>query len=190
MSDTRDFDLKVERVANAIRGIPRRAATLAVNFSKDRFRAQNWVDHTTQPWKPRSTKTWRKKAERPGRAILVKSGRLRRSIRVISVSAERIIIGTDVPYAEAHNDGFRGKVKQLVKKHTRRRYGRVSSTNIETRKTSSRRGMIGEITVKEHERTIDQNIPRRRFIGSSAVLNSQLERMITVEIVRAFKNSY
>lgn len=188
MSDTRDFDLKVERVANALMAIPRRAATMAVNFSTDRFRAQNWADFTREPWKARSVNTWRKKAERPGRAILVKSGRLRRSIRVISISADRIIIGTDVPYAEVHNDGFSGKVKQTVKKHTRKRYGRVSSTNLETRKTTSRRGRIGESEVKEHERTIDQNIPRRRFIGSSAVLNRQLERMITVEIVRAFKN--
>jgi hypothetical protein len=188
MSDTRDFDLKVERVANAIRGIPRRAATLAVNFSKDRFRAQNWVDHTTQPWKPRSTKTWRRKAERPGRAVLVLSGKLRRSVRVVSISAERIVIGSDDIKAQVHNDGFRGKVKQTVKKHTRKRYGRVSSSNLATRKTTSRRGMIGESEVNEYERTIDQNIPRRRFIGSSAVLNRQLERMITVEIVRAFKN--
>lgn len=188
MKETADFDLKVERVANALRGIPRRAGTLAVNFSKERFRAQNWVDNITEPWKPRSAKTWRKKAERPGRAILVKRGRLRRSIRVISISATRIVIGTDVPYAQAHNDGFRGAVKQMVKKHTRRRYGRISSTNLDTRKTSSRRGVVGEITVKEHERTINQNIPRRRFLGSSAVLKSQLERMITVEIIRAFKN--
>jgi phage gpG-like protein len=161
---------------------------MAVNFSKERFRAQNWVDNLTEPWKPRGKNSWRKKAERPGRAILVKSGRLRRSIRVISITADRIVIGTDVPYAQAHNYGFRGEVKQTVKKHTRRRYGRVSSTNIASRKTTTRRGMIGESEVKEHQRTINQNIPRRRFIGSSAVLNRQLERMITVEIIRAFKN--
>ena len=32
------------------------AATEAVNFSKDRFRQQNWVGHRTLPWKKRKGK--------------------------------------------------------------------------------------------------------------------------------------
>lgn len=188
MLETQEFDKMVDRVAGALRAIPRRAGVLAVNFSKDRFRHQGWFDHTAEPWAKRK-KGWGR-AERPGRAILVKSGRLRRSPRVISVSPDRVVVGTDVPYARAQNEGFKGKVKQNVKAHTRRKLGKIQSTNIETRKRGSRRGQVGTIAVKAHTRTIEQNIPARRFMGNSALLNSQLERMITVEILRAVKNKY
>lgn len=189
MQETLEFDQMVNRVAGALRAIPRRAGVLAVNFSKDRFRSQSWVDNIREPWKKRKAESWGRKP-RKGRAILVDSGRLRRSIRVISTSPDRVVIGTDVPYAEAHNEGFTGKITQKVKAHTRRKFGRIQSTNIETRKRSSRRGQVGGGQVKAHTRIIDQKIPRRRFIGSSALLNRQLERMITVEIVRAVKNKY
>lgn len=189
MKETAEFDQMVNRVAGALRAIPRRAGVLAVNFSKNRFRKQGWFDHTAEPWEKRK-KGWGK-PERPGRAILVKSANgLLRSIRVISTSPDRVVIGTPAPYAKVHNEGFKGKVTQNVKAHTRRKFGKIQSTNIDTRKRSSRRGQVGEVEVKEHTRTINQNIPQRRFMGNSALLNSQLERMITVEIVRAVKNKY
>lgn len=188
MQETAEFDQLVNRVAGAIGAIPRRAGVLAVNFSKDRFRHQGWFDRAPEPWAKRK-KGWGK-AERPGRAILVKSGRLRRSIRVVSTSPDRVVIGTDVPYAKAHNEGFEGSVKQNVRAHERRKYGKIQSTSIETRKRSGRRGVVGTVQVKAHSRTIDQKIPERRFIGNSALLESQLTRMITVEIQRAIKNKY
>lgn len=184
-----EFDQMMDKVSRAINSIPRRAGALAVNFSTQRFRSQSWVDHTTDPWPKRKRSSWGKKQERPGRAILVKTGKLRRSIRVISVSPVRVVIGTDVPYARAHNDGFRGKVKQNVKAHSRTRFGMAQSSVIGTRKGTTRRVRMMDVKVKAHTRTIRQNLPRRRFIGTSAVLDKQLERMITVEIMRAVKNT-
>ena len=189
MNELADFDRMMDRVSRAINDIPRRAGVLAVNFSKQRFRSQAWINHTTDPWPKRKRAAWSKKLERPGRAILVKTGRLRRSIRVISVSALRVVIGTDVPYAEAHNNGFRGRIKQQVRPYTRRKFGKVQSSSIATRKSTTKRGQVGDVNVRAHTRTINQNIPRRRFIGTSAVLDKQLERMITVEIIRAVKNT-
>lgn len=171
MKELSEFDAVTRRVITAIYQLPRRAATVAVNFSKERFRAGNWVDHTTEPWKPRKETTW-KKPERKGRAILVKSGRLRRSIRIESVTAERAVLATDVPYARAHNEGFKGSVEQEVKQHERRKP----------------RSRTERVTVKSHKRTIKQNIPKRQFIGTSAVLERQLQRMINAELMRTIKN--
>ena len=58
------------------------------------------MDSALQSWRPR------KKAD-TGRAILVKSGRLKRGIRAIPLSnLQEIKIGNDVPYAQAHNEGL------------------------------------------------------------------------------------
>ena len=94
------------------------------------------------------------------------SGRLRRSIRTTHVDRDSAAIGTDVEYAQAHNDGFRGRVNQRVRSHYRK--GRK---------------------VKSFKRTINQNIPQRQFIGNSAVLDRRIHRMMTVEIIRAMKGN-
>jgi len=151
------------RVSKIIETLPRRAATVAVNFSKQRFTAQNWVDSNTLPWKQRKPIRGESR-KRAGRAILVDTGRLRRSIRTIRVTTNSATIGTDVPYAQAHNEGFRGNVRQSVRAHTR-----------------------ANKPVKAHTRVINQNIPKRRFMGNSAVLEQQLQRMMTSEIIKAIK---
>ncbi|MBS2100696.1 phage virion morphogenesis protein [Carboxylicivirga linearis] len=167
MNETLEYIQLLDRVSTAVTKLPQVAATEAVNFSKERFRAQNWVDINTEPWKKR--KPVRGESKRTaGRAVLVKSGRLRRSIRKVSVTAEKAVIGTDVPYAEAHNNGFRGRVIQSVRSHTRRT-------------------MRGEVNVRAHSRTINQNIPRRRFIGTSATLDRRLTRVMTATLIKAIK---
>jgi phage gpG-like protein len=156
------YDL-LDRVSRTIDTLPRRAATEAVNFSKERFKQQNWVDTATHPWKKR--KPIKSESRRSSqRAILVKSGRLRRSIRTTYVDKDMAKIGTDVPYARIHNEGFRGRVSQRVRAHTRNGH-KVESFN----------------------RVINQHIPQRQFIGNSAILEKRIQRLITAEIMRAIK---
>ncbi len=154
-----NFIKLTDAVSRSINSLPNKIAAEAVAFSKERFTAQKWVDKTTEVWEPR--KTERKSKRRNSGAILVDSGRLKRSIRKISVSHEKIVIGTDVPYARIHNDGFKGM--QSVRGHRRRGH-----------------------EVKAFNRNMD--MPRRRFLGSSAVLNNRLQRLITAEIKTAIKS--
>lgn len=158
-----DFSQLVEDLTAAIETVPQRVATEAVNFSKERFQEQAWKDEGKEAWKKRKTRR-RGGAKRQKGAVLVDSGRLKRSVRIISVSKDRVLIGTDVPCAEIHNEGFDGI--QSVKAHTRR-----------TRNGSTR--------VSAHTRHM--RMPRRRFIGESATLNKRIELMITAELVRALK---
>lgn len=189
MRETVEFIAILSRVTDAVAAIPQRAATLAVNFSKERFRAQCWVDNTSQPWAKRRAVRWGRK-ERAGRALLVDSGRLKRSIRKVLVDPEVIIIGTDAPYARVHNEGFRGKVTQKVRSHKRAvtKLGAIQGKELKrSTRVSFGRVKRGEATVKAYSRTIRVNIPKRQFIGPSAVLDRQLQRMMTVEITKAIK---
>lgn len=182
MRETVEYFNLLNRVSAAVQQIPQRAATVAVNFSKERFRAQNWVDNRTEPWAKRASRDKRK-----GRAILVDTGRLRRSIRKVLVTQNMVIIGTDVSYAAAHNFGFKGLV--TIKQHKRNRYSKTKqSYNTRTGKTRSRnvKTVNGSGIVRSHKRHM--NIRRRQFIGSSAVLENQLTRMMSAEIIKAFKN--
>lgn len=153
----------------------------AVNFFLDSFKRQGWLGNSIEPWRQRSTKAKRNK----GRAILIDTGRLRRSIRITGISAGVVTIGTDVPYAKAHNEGFRGIVN--VKAHTRNRFtketvgsGRFTKKGNERMKTVQR--LSGSGTVKAHTRKV--NIVRRQFMGDSPYLIKILERRLTAELMK------
>jgi phage gpG-like protein len=86
----------------------------AVNhFKVDVFNAESFDG---AHWKPRQ--------KDDGRRLLVKTGRLRSSIRVMKRTRNSITVGTDVPYAEFHNKGtdrlpkrqFIGESKVLKRK--------------------------------------------------------------------------
>lgn len=64
---------------------------------------------------------WKPNIKQDGRQQLVKTGRMRESIRVLSKTNNTIIVGSDVPYANFHNEGsgrmpkrqFIGEAKKL-----------------------------------------------------------------------------
>lgn len=158
--------------------LPIKVGDTAVLFTKQRFAQKNWIGNGTEYWRPRKTHTkWGKTPRNKGRALLVDSGRLRRSIRIMSKTAYSVTIGSDVPYAKAHNEGFKGSVSQQVSAHTRRK----------TVKQGKARKVVGTSQVSAHSRTVKQNIPRRKFIGQSPYLTKQIERLISSEIMKAIK---
>lgn len=98
------FNFKpIERKA---RGAMESALVLIGNEAKNHFvsnfKKGGFEDKTVTPWVPR-----KKQDKRAGRAILVKSGDLRRSIirGLISKSQLSVTIKTDLKYAKIHNDG-------------------------------------------------------------------------------------
>lgn len=162
-----DFVNKLNRLSKLYRKFPEMAAIEAVNFSKERFVRKNWVDKSVTAWKKRkASPEWhseeQKKAASRG-SLMVKSGRLKRSIRKIKVTRNSVTIGTDVPYAEAHNEGAVINQMVTVKQHSRKRKGRTE-------------------TVKAHRRKRKITLPERRFIGESALLLRRVERLVQREI--------
>jgi len=127
----------------------------ATRFFKDRFRKKNWLDATPQPWKPRKRKDTG--------SLMTKSGRLKRSVRVLKKTRRSVTIGTDVPYAQIHNEGGYIRETVQVKAHSRKRSGR------QTRGT-------GKIHVKSHSRRMNLKVPPRPFLGESKTLAEKIEQ--------------
>jgi len=156
----------------------------AVNFFLDSWKRQGWLDYSTTAWRQRSKNSKRNK----GRAVLIDSGRLRRSIRITSITGGAVTISTDVPYAKMHNEGFRGVVN--VAAFGRNRYvkektgtGKFTSKGKERMKTVSRIG--SSHTVKTHTRRV--NMPQRQFMGYSHYLDKQLQRRLMAELMKGLR---
>ena len=98
------LDRETKALENLIRRLPKLAGNMAVNFYKESFRNQGFTDKSYKRWEPRK-RTDRRQTN--NRAVLTRSGNLRRSIRLISSNARSVRIGTDEVYAEAHNEGLR-----------------------------------------------------------------------------------
>jgi phage gpG-like protein len=156
---------KLDRLSKLYKKFPQLAAVTAVNFSKERFVRKNWVDRSPVAWKANVKppkwlpKQWKKKKG----SILVQSARLKRSIRKISVTLNSVTIGTDVVYAQIHNEGGVITQKRGVKAHVRKRKGRDEN-------------------VRKHNRTKTIKIPQRQFIGESAILLRRIERLLQKEM--------
>ena len=164
--------------------LPTEIAAVAVSFSKERFRDQAWLDETKHRWKPR--KQPRRGGKKRSQTLLVDTGRLKRSIRKISVTPNRITIGSDVPYATIHNYG--GTItgtfnvrSPTVRSHRRRAHPRTRRT--ETVKAQT----IRTHTVVAHKRKVNIRISQRQFLGISYTLQKRLELLITARYMRALK---
>ena len=159
-----DFFKRLQKVnkPSFMRRLVNRSGVIAVNFSKERFVKKDWLDGTSrQSWDKR------KKADRG--SLMVRSGRLKRSIRKMSEGDYFVYVGTDVPYAQIHNEGGEINKTVTVRTHSRTRKGRTE-------------------TVKSHRRKMNIKMPKRQFLGDSNALAKRLERFANVEINNEIQN--
>lgn len=161
---------EIERKYKSLkRRLPRIIGQIAVNFSKDNFRRQGFLDGgRIQKWKKRGGDNGKK-----GRNILTgETSRLKRSISVIRASSKEIVIGTpDVVYGQIHNEG--GQIKVTDKQRAFfwakfKQTGNVLYKNLATTKDVIR-------------------IPRRKFMGNSTDLQRLMIRKINLELLKIFK---
>lgn len=153
-----------KRVKGAFNRLPTILGNEAVNFTLDNFRRQGFLGSSLESWAKRKV-GW-KKDNRSGRAIMIDTGRLRRSVRIVKATQDTVVIGTDVPYAKAHNEGLRIGVIQSVKSFSRK----------------------SGVEVKAHSRRINVSLPRRRFMGKSPYLEARLKRATMAELMKELKS--
>lgn len=166
----RDLRRRIDRLRSQL---PQAMADAARNFFVDSFKRQGWYEgRVLKKWKPRKKNTGRK------RAILVKSGRLRRSIRIRSATFRRITIAAEAPYAAAHNFGVDETV--TVRAHTRHTYTtmreKYASRTGKERARTKRVETGKSYTVRSHTRHMQ--LPQRQFMGSSQMLDRKLDRIV------------
>jgi phage gpG-like protein len=184
-----------EKVKAVLKNMPKLVGNEVVNFSKDNFRRQGFLGDTFEAWPKRKAGSKFGKTQRNnGRAILVDSGRLRRGTRVISADWNEVVIGNDVPYAKAHNEGLRIGLIQNVRAHRRKRTANnvrgIIGAGKMNKKGTAQKVKIGKTAsgitfVKAHKRRINQRIPKRQFLGSSPYLTRNIQRLIASEIQKA-----
>lgn len=79
--------------------LPKKLGATAVRYTSDNFRKQGFDDQGVKRWQPRKSK------KHKGRALLIKSGRLRRSIRIIRLTSTYVTVGSTEAHAKIHNQG-------------------------------------------------------------------------------------
>ena len=146
--------------------LPRIASVMAQTEFKENFRRQGYRGDSGSvvKWEKRRKPFTPSQIRRDkGRAILINTGRLRRSIQIQPMPGVARVV-SDVPYAQIHNEG--GKLKG--KAHT-------LSTNRVTGKTRFRRG------------SSPAQMPARPFMVSTKPLLDDIEQMVFKQIDKIFK---
>ena len=163
----KQFDAFFTRTKKALDGFPLLAANDAENFFLDSWRRQAWIGNTTENWKKPKTIT----KSNTGKAILIKTGYLKRRTRIVQANWGGVKIINDAKYAAIHNDGFNGT--ERVKGFRRK----LKSRNI---KTKGKKTASGVSFVKPFSRHMI--MPRRRFMGNSPYLMMKIERTFIYQL--------
>jgi phage gpG-like protein len=163
-------------LAKVLPTLPHQMGVLAVAFSMERFRQQNWLDKAPEPWKKRKKET----AKNKGKSILMQSGTLRNSIRVTNESAMSVTIGSNIIYAKIHNEGSQETVQ--VRAHERA-IGSIDIT--ELNKKGKQKKQAIKTPVKAHSRKM--NMPKRQYMGKSESLINRQTDLIAAAIIKALK---
>lgn len=171
---TKDYDLKVEDIeakyVKLLKELPQRVSNLAVNDFKDNFRRQGYRSDGggITKWKKRK----RSKSRRDEtRAILVKTGKLRRGIQPAPQPMTARVINR-VPYAAAHNEGSKETVN--VKAHTRHRYAKLKVKLKGKNRTIKQKS--ASYKVKAYSRK--NNLPARPFMITTKPLLNEIQKYI------------
>lgn len=169
-----DFpDFKVTRMAmdDVFKNLPTWAGNAALNFFKDSWKRQGFIDRRFERW-PKRKKDQAGKA----RALLVKTGALRRSLR-LKVGDTWFEVYTDMVYAKAHNEG--AVITQTVTPRQRRYFWAMHSKA----KKLGRSQEADQWKGMALSQTLTIRIPKRQFMGHSNVL----ERRVVAHVERALQ---
>lgn len=124
------------------------------------------------------------------RALLIKTGRLRRSLKAAPVNDTARVV-TDVPYARALNEGFKGSVR--VKSHGRnlskksREGSGVFSVKTRRERMKTVRKFKKRTLVRGHRRRM--NLEARPFLTVGTPFMNVIEREVLRDIEKIFINA-
>lgn len=162
----------------------RMAASESVKFFKEGFVKQGFTDSSFEPWQ---------KSGYPlaGKRTLYKSGKLMRSIKKQTETAERVVVVADSEYADIHNNGGSITVTEAMNAHFWELYYEEIGKGKQTKgkRLSKKAAFYKAMALIKPGSKI--KISQRKFIGNSrALMNhlaSQHKSLITKEMLNAFK---
>ncbi len=175
-----DFFEKLKKInkRSFLRRMTDEVGVIAVNFSKDRFQFKNWINKGgSEKWQSR------KRPNRRGSTLVI-SGRLKRSLRKITTGDYYVFVGTDVPYAQIHNEG--GEINKTVRVKGFQRKLKIRARKIDrtTGRVRKLKKVVGQmiVNVRSHNRKMNLKMPRRQFLGDSEFLAKRIEKYMTNQI--------
>lgn len=180
-----DLESKMARIR---RQVPMEVALVTQKYFEASWKKQGWDGKKWEEPKRRINGKGRSST----RAILVQTGKLRRSFFSLNKTWNKIVIVNSSPYAQAHNEGAKGV--QYVRPH--KRTGKAIKATI-----YGSSGFIDGVWKKGKRRTLTlegskynvdgfarkQNIPQRQFIGQTEELTRKQIDIITKAIDAIFK---
>ena len=164
------FNDFANRVVQATANVIPVLANDTVNYALENFDKESFENVA---WKPRKDKN-------NTRSLLVKSGRLKRSVRVVRTTVNSFAVGSDMPYAAVHNNG--GEINRAARTETFVRNRSISG---------KRKGKFAKGTTTGQGFTFkasSYNMPQRRFLGASATLRDRLTTLAKAEILKAINS--
>ena len=177
-----DFSQIQNNIKETVLRLPVVLGNAAVNWVIDSFEKQAWRGLTIEQWANRSPKA----ARNVGRALLINTGRLRRSFRILKLNENSVAFGSDLPYAEAHNTGVHGQVS--IGSFSRSKFGKAKASNISSKRTKSVSYLASTHQVKSHTRNM--NLPRRQMMptdeSNSPIFQADMEAIIRAELATFF----
>lgn len=152
------------------------------NFERQGFFSEKWQR--------------RKSPTRPGGAILLDTGKLRRSIKSSSTS-DSIVFSSDLPYASIHNEGGEIKVTRKMKAYFWHKYYEATGSfgrkkNGEARKDkrtvqlSTEAGFWKLLALMKEGSSI--KIPKRQFLGASPEVEQAVREIIEENLGEYFND--
>lgn len=206
MAKSNKFNLKQaeQKARKALEAAIVDVGNTAKVFFVESFRKQGFDDKSVQKWKKRQASERKGRGSKKsaaelgtvrsvkaGRAILVKTGDLRRSIKrnPANRAALSIKISTDLPYAKVHNDG--GTINKAG--FAGLMYYREVATNLATRKTLKRFASTKGKKANRATHAMEVNVgahtikmPKRQFMGDSYNLNEKVKAVIVKRLDKIF----
>jgi phage gpG-like protein len=92
-----------KKVVSALGVITKMMGTEALKHYNKSFIDQGFTDDTLVKWSPR-------KGRASNRPILIKSGNLKNSLKILKISTLSVTVGSELYYADFHNEGIRSRL--------------------------------------------------------------------------------
>lgn len=185
MSEQNPIDGALQRLQAAVDAakpaiLPQMGA-IAVQFVHENFEKEGFQGEVFEPWLPRKEETRKTK----GKQILTDTAQLRNATRYDIISADAIRLSNMMPYAAIHNYGgsinMPARTQVLSFNRTRSgglRLGRTATKRQRNSIVAQAKANIGAYTLQ---------MPQRRFIGDSPVLNTRIAQMVVRNINNRMK---
>jgi phage gpG-like protein len=164
INKTPDFEAMGKAI---IKQLPHNVSQQALSHFKGSFRKQGFTD--------RSFVAWPKRKDDLGHKILMNTNSLMNDLKVRLATINNIIIGTDLPHADAHNNGAKYSIPITAKM---RKF--FWAMYIETDKEKWKWMALSK------KKRMAIRIPKRQFIGNSAELNKNIDTKIIETIITTF----